>query len=671
MTIFIEGKEKPALIGLKPWDAVDVETADGSDVEAKLAAVEAQAQLVSGNPYKYFQRLRVGSGLNQLPTGNQTLGLSNSHTLTHVLVSEQNTIGGIVHDVPFFTSLFGEFKANVTTAVTLRLTLRFVHFSNTPNEFSNVQQFERRFSSARQTTVPLTDLSSPPVVVPLGPLSIPGGPTFNVTEEFLNTPFPFRVELDIQAFDTATGEVATDTVLSDLELVDATLVYWQLNRLALGTAPSGGTPSDPADLASLESKVNALFPLTPRVPDLVDLGDNYDAAHTTENVAPIPGYSNFIDYRSDAVRFESPGITYDATGLNVVDYTGLADDPHRGIGLQVAAASNKTLFSIVNGAEVIPFIDITAAGNLRVNDYVPARTENQEVTGHVVLIRAATSGTGILTSNGAISTYTIPPYPANTSAQSRSASLGLEVLISGTDSRAEGFVTLEIPNTLVGQGRQTIEHVFQLGYPSNRVVTATIAYELRVSGSDLLLDLSLVSITDSTATLAVRDLALIQNYTASVAIARVDDFQIFGDGFGSFVFSGAYEFLFVFHPFSDRGTADVVVVARNISTGVVTQLNDLTVPEVADDFSAVQIPDDIEFRTFVPNHFLTHADLANLIPSSAIQWVYGLNRRNLVTARAFTQRVDFSNNFVLTSPDSSRWEVSIDDLGVLQTVKLP
>lgn len=261
MTVYRVGKQKPAVETQKPWDAIDVATADNSDVETKLGELEANFNLIRGNPFKYFQRLRVGTGLIQLPTSNQTLNAANQRKFTHVLVPEQNTIGGIVHDVPFFSDYYGEIKVNVTTAVTLRFTVRFYHFSNVAGqEFVNEQQFERRFSSGRQTTVSLTDLSSPPVQVPLGTLNIPDGPTFNVTEQFLETPFPFRIELDIESFDTTTGDTPTDTVLSNLELVDATIVFWQLNRLALGQDSATIQP-DPAEEQHL---VSATFDNTTR-----------------------------------------------------------------------------------------------------------------------------------------------------------------------------------------------------------------------------------------------------------------------------------------------------------------------------------------------------------------------------------------------------------------------
>lgn len=191
------------------------------------------------SPYKYFQKLQLGSGIAQFPSGNIALNSGNNFKTTHVLVPEINTTGGIVPDVPFFSEYYGSLRVEVTTAVTLRITARFYHFSNQPNEFSNIQSVEDRFSENRQTPVRLRGLSSPPIILSLGTLNIPSGPTFNVTEEFLNTVFPFRIELEIESFDTATGETPTATTITELELVEPTIIFSQIDKTVLSTSDIG------------------------------------------------------------------------------------------------------------------------------------------------------------------------------------------------------------------------------------------------------------------------------------------------------------------------------------------------------------------------------------------------------------------------------------------------
>lgn len=348
MTIYRIGKQKPALTTAKPWDAIDVATSDASDVQTKLNELEAAQNLVSGNPFKYFQRLRLGAGLNQLTTSNVTLNSANNHKFTHTLVTEQNTIGGIVHDVPFFSDYHGEFKADATVAVTLRLTVRFYHFSNTANEFSNIQSFERRFSAGRQTTVALADLSSPPIQVPLGTLSIPGGPTFNITEEFLNTPFPFRIELDIESFDTATGAIGTDTVLSNLELVDPTIAFWQLNRLALGRV----SPTQQPSAAEEQHFVSAVFVNSTRTLTFTRAnGNTLDVIipeSTSGFLAPsisefsLPGTPSRIDTTADLIG----NISYQFHISNSADLDTLALEAN---GINIGAITTFTPDGIISG----------------------------------------------------------------------------------------------------------------------------------------------------------------------------------------------------------------------------------------------------------------------------------------------------------------------------------
>ena len=208
------------------------------DVQELYSALDG-VNVVPGtgrSPYKYFQKLEIGTGeITQLPTSNQILNSSTDHKFTHTLVPVINTNGGIIADVPFFSEYYGAIRGRVTTAVTMVITARFYHFSGEANEFSSTQRIARRFSSNRETEVSLRDLSSPPIVLTLGQLVIPGGPTFDITEDFLNTPFPFRIELEFESFDVTTGEINTDTVLSNLELVEPTIAFIQEDLTVLGS----------------------------------------------------------------------------------------------------------------------------------------------------------------------------------------------------------------------------------------------------------------------------------------------------------------------------------------------------------------------------------------------------------------------------------------------------
>ena len=408
-----------------------------------------------------------------------------------------------------------------------------------------------------------------------------------------------------------------------------------------------------ARLSSVEGEADNLHPLIRDVQILTDLADIYDPARVSASVREVPGYTLMADFRGTMAsqRYESSAITYTA-GTGVSEYEDLTNDVHRCVGFRVSAAADQTLLSVGTGVDAIPLIDITAGGNLRVNDYTPASTADQVITNDIELVSSPTSGTGTLTIGGAASTYTIPDYPANTREQSRTAVLNLEVLVGGSDTLASAFVDIAIPDTVVARAADTVDHTFFTGWPHNRNITCTIGFEYRVSGLDLVLDLTLET-APSDVTLRVNNVQVGRNYTATAIIARVDDFQTFSDGLGAFTFSGDHEFLFAFHPFPDNRLF-VVPVAINTSTGAISELNDITIKQSIATFDKIEVPDTIEFRTFLPNHFLNHSDLANLLGDRTTRFVYGLAREESVTGHAFTEAVDFNAGSTINGTAFSR-----------------
>jgi hypothetical protein len=398
----------------------------------------------------------------------------------------------------------------------------------------------------------------------------------------------------------------------------------------------GQTPT--TDLTSLESKVDALFPLTVDVPILTALADIYVPEQATQTVTITDGYTRLADFRSTGDRFESAGVVY-AAGTDVSNYSGLTDDLHRCFGVTVPGPSNTTILSIMDGATAIPFLDMTAGGNFRVNDFVPARAQDQQVTGHLAQATLL-SGTGTIAVAGAVSTYTVPAYPANTNNQTRSASVGFDVLVSGSDSLAGGDIALEIPNTVTAQAQRNVDHTFNLGFPSNRRVDVTIGYEFRVVGPDLVLDLKLVA-APSDITLSVNNVSTFQSYTATSIIPRVDRFTTLRDAQGVFSFTGENEILIAFHPQANN-RVEVVPVVIETSTGTITELNDALISVPSPGFDEVRVPDTLPFRTFLPDHFLRHTDLSHLLADRATKWVYALARLQEVSQHAFSESVDLA-----------------------------
>lgn len=461
----------------------------------------------------------------------------------------------------------------------------------------------------------------------------------------------------------------TEVDLADLFKIDQANVDVNYRRVIESAGGSSG------ELSSLQSKVDALFPLTVDVSRLTAWADIYDPVQAVTEVIEASGYSSLVDFRgTDASnRYESTGITYTG-GSGISDYDGLTDDLHRCFGFRVSGASNLTLLSIGSGASAIPFIDITAAGNLRVNDYTPARTVSEEVTGDTRVITTPASGTGTLTAGGPVSTYTMPDYPANTTNQSRVISVELDVLVDGNDSRAGGFIDFPIPNDVTAQAQGQVTHTFFLGFPSNRRVTATFNHEFRVSGSDLVLDISLAT-APSDITFRVGDVAVTLAYTASSVIARVDNFLTFSDAGGTFTFSGDTEFLIGFQPIPDTSLTRVVPVALNISAGTVTELNDNTVKDPVPGFNKIEVPDTIEFRSFLPDHFLRHVDLDGLVRNRATRFVYELAREEVLrTEHAVTEPIDLASGSKVGGDDILRENVVLqvaDVASLVTSVQLP
>lgn len=440
----------------------------------------------------------------------------------------------------------------------------------------------------------------------------------------------------------------------------------------------GGSTDERARLQALESKVDALFPLTPDVTDLTGWGDIYNTENSTSTVTITDGYSLIADYRGDGTRFESAGVTYDATGTNVVRYTGLGDNLFRTFGFKVNAPADQVLMWIVNGSELIPYIDMTedsGTGTYRVNHYTAATTEDQRITNESHLISTISGQSTLRAGSTDTATFTVTPYPASARQTSRTIQIGLDVLVNGSDTQGEHLQALDIPDDNTAQESRTFDADIFLGpVHNNRTVNVTMSYAARVSGGDLIVDVQLIT-APSDVTISIRDVFTFLNYTAAVTVARVDDFQVLNDGAGNYEFTGANEIIITLHPFEDLNLLNVVPVAINAS-GTIDQLNDVDTPIPANHFGSVEIPDTValsnfEFRTFAPEHFLTHSNLADLLADRTTQWCYGLALLRAVTEHAVTDAVDFTSGIVLISPNSTRYLVTVDNNGTLKTEVAP
>lgn len=432
---------------------------------------------------------------------------------------------------------------------------------------------------------------------------------------------------------------------------------------------------DEQRISRLESKMNALFPLSPDVHKLTAFSDIFDPEATTATVTIAPGYSNIADYRGGGTRYQQAGVVYSIPQTGTVRYTGLGTSAYRAFGFRVAGASADTLLWLRDSTETIPFFRILSTGQIQVNNYTPATTQNETQT-NVFSSVSRTGGTEIIsTASGSVATFTATRFPTGATQTSRTMQMDLDVLVNGTDTLAGGFIQFPLPDTNVAQARQTVQHTVNLGpIYNNRQVPLTIGYTTRVSGLDLLVDITLVA-APSDVTVRPDDVGDFRSFVAPTTVARVDNWISFNVLGTDYVITGDVDFLFSFQPHQSELTTEVVGAYRE-ADGTTGEFNDIAVPLSVTDFDSVEIQTlgqlpGSEFKTFSSEHYFTHRALSQLLNNARQQWCYGLASNSAITENAINEQIDFTQGIVLTSPDASRWAITIDDAGTLTTTKLP
>ena len=423
-----------------------------------------------------------------------------------------------------------------------------------------------------------------------------------------------------------------------------------------------GNTVDSQRLASLEQKVGTLYVLAPDIDALQNWGDIYTPQRAVNEVVITQGYDLIADYRgptSGTERYESAGVTYDDSGTNVVRYTGLSNSTHRAFGFQVPAPANQTLLWVVDGSELIPFIDMTSGGNYRVNNYTPAQTATETVTNQTTQISPGAGTNGIITlSQAAI--FILPAFPVGATDVSRSVQIEFEILIDGVDTFAGHLQSIPVPATDLVQDRIDITVDIPLGPTrGNTVARITVGYRfaLPTPGEYRLVlslrDAQLIGTETGTVTVqTANDAFIFRTYTAPTTVARVDNFVILQDENGNYTFTGENELLVAFHPLPNGITTEVVPAAIT-STGTVSELNDSITPIPHVGFSTVEIPDTtalvgFEFRTFNADHFLIHRELSNFLRDRSVEFAYGIARnRQVATIHAVTEAIDLASGSTL------------------------
>ena len=436
-------------------------------------------------------------------------------------------------------------------------------------------------------------------------------------------------------------------------------------------------------LESAESRLTSLSPLIPDINDLVGIAEVYDPERTASSVEITPGNSLFVDYRGDATRYESAGVTYDNSGTNVVRYTGLTNNVRRVFGFSVSDAADQVLMWVLDGSALVPFIDMTAAGALRINDFTPARTVNELINpgggpssapyGEAV---TATGDTNLIPGDAnSRRTYNIPNFPNG--ATQRSRTLNVQWLATLNDGNQVSHVvppiTLPVENTALSPERiQVVAHDIHTG----ALVTFTLEYSIFVLSSELRVEFRVINASSNVTSVRELNSRLYRSYRADVAEPRVDNYRTFTFvGGGPFTFSGAHEFLFAFRGGSDDGRLDVTAVGLTTSSGLLRLLDDIGVHEPSSDFSTVEVPDaaavtGYQFRSWLPTGSLNRQNLQDLIGRRTVQWVYQLARLRTATEHAFVEQIDFQQGIVLTAPNSTRYLVAVDNTGNLTTTAL-
>ena len=314
-----------------------------------------------------------------------------------------------------------------------------------------------------------------------------------------------------------------------------------------------------------------------------------------------------------------------------------------------AALADKTLMWIVDGGTNIPFVDITSAGNIRVNNYTPAEEVSTRVDNQAHFLTRASGDQIVTTAGGSLATFTIPNFPSGATEQLRSLQIGVDVYQQTTDTQAEHLETISIPAINGSQSLQTFDASIPLGpLHGNRVVDVTIGYTFRVVGPDMLVDLTLESAPSGIRVSFDNDTVAFLSYTAQNIVARVDDFRNLNDAAGDYTFTGQQEFILSMRPViggdgEQTGFLEVVPAAVG-SDGFIDQLNDTDVRIPTPLWDGIQVADDIGFKTFVANHYFRHSEVAGLLQHRTEEWAYGIARLQTINSgHSITEAVDLAS----------------------------
>lgn len=439
------------------------------------------------------------------------------------------------------------------------------------------------------------------------------------------------------------------------------------------TGVTFGTGTDVITYTGLSDNLHRSFGFALPQTNTTTLTGTSGTANITINTVNTPGLLGFlVTFNTNLTTTASDFVTTHAVSLSTIGITVTSDgavltfvssdpsvlftitDAVNATGdlagtTAITPLADKTLMWIVDGSTNIPFVDITAGGNIRVNNYTPAETTAQSVSNQVHFLTKQ-SGPATISQGSGNQRFALPNFPAGSTERSRTLEISPEIFVNGVDTQASGFNPfVDIPATNTAEALDTVEHSFYLGpLYNNRTVSITTGYEFIVDGADLDVRLTVVSAPGDVSVNYEGNTSAYLNYTAQNVVARVDNFLNLNDGSGDYTFTGQQEFILSMRPVIGRdgeqnGYLEVVPAAVG-ADGDIDQLNDTDIRIPTPLWSDIQVADDIGFKTFVADHYFRHSEVAGLLRHRTERWAYGIARLQTINSgHSFTEAVDLAS----------------------------
>lgn len=435
-----------------------------------------------------------------------------------------------------------------------------------------------------------------------------------------------------------------------------------------------GTDTDVITYTGLSNNLHRTFGFALPQTNTTTLTGTSGTATITINTVNTPGLLGFlVTFNTDLTTTASDFVTTHATSLDTIGITVtssgavltfVSSDPSVLFTITnavndtgdlagttvVAPLADRTLMWIVDGATNIPFVDITAAGNIRVNSYTPAETTSQVVSNQVHFLTKDAGSPATVSQGSGNQRFTLPNFPSGSTDRSRTLQITPDIFVNGTDTFAGGFdPVVDIPATNTAQGPRSVDHTFNLGpLYNNRTVTITTSYQFIVDGADLDVQLAVSSAPSDISVNYEGDTAAFLNYTAQNVTARVDNFLTLNDLSGDYTFTGQQEFILSMRPViggdgEQTGYLEVVPAAVG-SDGDIDQLNDTDIRIPVPLWDSIEVADDIGFKTFVADHYFRHSEVAGFLQHRTERWAYGIARLQTINSgHSFREAVDLAS----------------------------